>query len=548
MSRPDNLFFMPPEQYLAALDEPSSAVNRHLLQVYGGDESQAAAARPIYRLAITGFRRAFPEADKVAIMRSTGRVNLLGMHIDHRGGSINTIAVHELLLAVSLRDDDLVVLENEESQEYPPRRFSISREHPGEWISDWEAWTRSEFAARKRAGKSGDWADYFKAAALYLQNLAEKTGGGAIRGFNGFVVSTIPRASGLSSSSALVVAAMEVLTYHNNLSFSDSDFIDHCGAAEWYVGTRGGKGDHASIRFGRPGALNHISFFPLRVERLELPGDCRAVLCHSLVEAFKSRDARDVFNNRVASYQVGLRIIQRNHPELADRLEMLRDLTPRRLGLGDGEIYRLLLELPQAAGRTEIRELLPGEDSFLDRIFDTHREPQEGYRVREVCLYGAAACDRSEVAAELLRNGDIRAFGELMFVSHDGDRVTRPDEGGNRRPFSIDYSDERLEKLAREAEAGRESARLYRQPGGYRVSCPELDELVDIASGVEGVLGASLVGAGLGGCVVVLVESRGVEGLLAVMAERFYRPRGAEPAVNVCYPVRGSGFLQVRDS
>jgi galactokinase len=44
----------------------------------------------------------------------------------------------------------------------------------------------------------------------------------------------------------------------------------------------------------------------------------------------------------------------------------------------------------------------------------------------------------------------------------------------------------------------------------FEVSCPELDALVNILSGVRGVIGARLTGAGFGGCVIALVREPAV--------------------------------------
>ena len=54
----------------------------------------------------------------------------------------------------------------------------------------------------------------------------------------------------------------------------------------------------------------------------------------------------------------------------------------------------------------------------------------------------------------------------------------------------------------------------------YEVSCPELDLLVELASGFEGCIGARLTGAGFGGCTVNLVEQ--------ARAEEFRRVFGKE--------------------
>jgi galactokinase len=40
----------------------------------------------------------------------------------------------------------------------------------------------------------------------------------------------------------------------------------------------------------------------------------------------------------------------------------------------------------------------------------------------------------------------------------------------------------------------------------YQVSCPELDELVNAAVEVEGVLGSRMTGGGFGGCTVTIVS------------------------------------------
>ncbi|MBN2152165.1 MAG: hypothetical protein JW839_12010, partial [Candidatus Lokiarchaeota archaeon] len=56
-------------------------------------------------------------------------------------------------------------------------------------------------------------------------------------------------------------------------------------------------------------------------------------------------------------------------------------------------------------------------------------------------------------------------------------------------------------------------------PGGYRCSVPENDFIVDYMVAQPDVLGAKILGAGLGGCVMAFVDSActgaAVEGLKA---------------------------------
>ncbi len=65
----------------------------------------------------------------------------------------------------------------------------------------------------------------------------------------------------------------------------------------------------------------------------------------------------------------------------------------------------------------------------------------------------------------------------------------------------------------------------------FEVSVPELDTLVEVAAGCEGVLGARLTGAGFGGCVVVLLQ-RGAEPELLGRLQRGFQERfGRIPAL-----------------
>jgi galactokinase len=55
----------------------------------------------------------------------------------------------------------------------------------------------------------------------------------------------------------------------------------------------------------------------------------------------------------------------------------------------------------------------------------------------------------------------------------------------------------------------------------YEVSCAELDAVVDIVTGVEGVYGARMTGGGFGGCVVVLAHQNAVTSLYEAIHGRY---------------------------
>jgi galactokinase len=68
----------------------------------------------------------------------------------------------------------------------------------------------------------------------------------------------------------------------------------------------------------------------------------------------------------------------------------------------------------------------------------------------------------------------------------------------------------------------------------YEVSCRELDVLVEIASGVPGVLGARMIGGGFGGCTLTLVEQTQVTTLREQLRLNYVQQTGREPATYIC--------------
>jgi len=74
----------------------------------------------------------------------------------------------------------------------------------------------------------------------------------------------------------------------------------------------------------------------------------------------------------------------------------------------------------------------------------------------------------------------------------------------------------------------------------YEVSGPELDLLVEIARGTEGVLGSRLTGAGFGGCTVSLVRPDAVEALREAVLARYEKESGCEPRIWVSEAADGA--------
>jgi galactokinase len=129
--------------------------------------------------------------------------------------------------------------------------------------------------------------------------------------------------------------------------------------------------------------------------------------------------------------------------------------------------------------------------------FEAHAEHLPGV-VRRRCRHVITENARTLESAEALKEGDVERFGGLMNASHDSLR------------------------------------------DDYEVSGPELDLLVEIARGVEGVLGSRLTGAGFGGCTVTLARPEAVDPLQEAVRERYPAETALEPHIRVSEAADGA--------
>ena len=535
----------PVTEWVRILEEFGPEVRAVFRKTYGDRADLLAERREAYLEALQKFIRVYGAHQPVVISRSPGRVNLMGRHVEHRGGFTNYMAIsREVILVAGVREDDVIELHNVDSASFRPRSISIGDELARLPWDEWMNMINSEKVLEIIRASRGDWSNYFRAAALRLQ---EKFKGRLLYGFNGVLSGKIPLAAGLSSSSAVVVAAAEALTFINGLSIQPNDFVDMCGEGEWFVGTRGGSGDHAAMKFAEKGSIIHMGFHPIRVVSVEpFPSGYVLFILQSHQSARKSENAMQVFNEKVATYEVAQALVKASFPRLRERIVHLRDINAENLGLQPYEIYDILLALPDRISKKALTDLLETEDrERLERVFATHREPEGGYEARRVALYGLSEIRRAGVVSALLRSGDMTELGRLMCISHDGDRVSCLDERGNRVPYDNSAPDSLVSGLRDRLASGDSSASLEFQPGGYGCSTPLIDEMVDTALAIPGVAGAQLSGAGLGGCIMALVREEAAEPFRRSMAESFYARYDLAPSVEICFPIEGSGVVTV---
>jgi len=375
---------------------------------------------------IEAFRDAYPGDSPTHLSRAPGRVNLIGEHTDYNGLPVLPMALRqEIRILFAPRTDSMIRVGNRES-EFGLREFSVSGDIPTD--------------------SPGDWANYLKAPC---QALARRFG--PLTGFDALVTSTLPVASGLSSSSALVIAMGQALLEGNGLEIPPLEFAEEMARAERYTGTQGGGMDQAISVGARKDHASRIEFSPLRMFETPIPPNWCFVVAHTLVLAEKSGPAQEAYNRRTRECREALGIIQ-------GVLE------------GTDRVQDEPLSYAQLLDQTCVQDLVDLGERHLEGVLLK--------RFRHVVTEGTRVYD----AEQALKRGDRLTFGLLMNSSHESLR------------------------------------------DDYEVSSRELDLLVELARGA-GAEGARLTGAGFGGCAVALTDPDHLYGVLAALAEGYYRER-----------------------
>jgi len=507
-----------------------------LRRIYLNDDAAVAERVKDYVCALRFFVRRFGADRRVVVVRAPGSLNLMGRHVDVRGGFINVIPVdREVIIIASPRADDRVRLANVSRTAHAPVEFAISRELAG---LDWDDWLRYITSAKVRqiiTEARGRWGNYVRAGVLRLQQHFRDR---PLVGMDGVVSVNIPPAAGMGASSAIVVAVSEAVVALNGLALTPQQFVHLCGEGEWYVARRGTAASHAASKLGDGRVVSQVRFFPFEVEtKVPFPQEWRLVLCRAPIGA-ETPDL-DFRNRQSAALDLALMLIMDRFPRLGQLLEHLRDLCPERLGMPPSRLYEILLAVPQRVTPQQVARLLsPSRREKVTEVMSNHQPPAH-YDLRDVLLFGIAECCRSERLARVLGERDEATIGAMMAVSHDAERVTCM-ERGERQPFHWTADDAYVRGLI--ADLGSEEpervrrAQLYFQPGRYGSSRDAIDAMVDAAREMPGVIGVQLSGSGQGGSAMAIVHAEAVPNLLKEM-----RRAGAQAFV--CAPVRGSGLI-----
>lgn len=287
--------------------------------------------------------------------------------------------------------------------------------------------------------RSGDWRDYPRGVLLEL-----RAAGLELCGADFEVTSDVPIGAGLSSSASFEIAAGLAALAVCGEQMEPLHLAQLAQRAEIrHVGTRCGIMDQFAATFATAGHALFLDTRTLQFETLALPEDACIAICNTMV---KHQLASGEYNARREECERAVRLLQQRYPEIRE----LRDVSEAQL--------------------LDARALL--DAAAFDRALHVVTENERVLR-----------------AAEALRSGDLRTFGDLMNASHESLRTR------------------------------------------FAVSCPELDTMAELARELPGVYGARMTGGGFGGCTVNLVQARHAAEFRERIAREYAKRTGIDPEI-----------------
>lgn len=155
--------------------------------------------------------------------------------------------------------------------------------------------------------------------------------------------------------------------------------------------------------------------------------------------------------------------------------------------------YNLRREDCENASR-QLANLFPGISTLRDVSPEQLAAARAVMPWREYCRAQHIVCEcaRVHTAQRVLREGDVRGFGRLLFESHESSRLN------------------------------------------FENSSPELDILIEIARKNRSCLGARLSGGGFGGITIHLVKADKAEEYAAKVCDAYYRKTGIRADSFIC--------------
>ncbi|KRZ07489.1 N-acetylgalactosamine kinase [Trichinella zimbabwensis] len=402
------------------------------------------------------------------VVKSPGRINIIGEHIDYSGYPVLPMAINECIYAAcSLKKDSETITISNIDPQY--EEFEETLSHVIISCND------------------PCWKDYFlsgvQATVGHVFDSEEEEDANAtvkltLRGFNAMISSELPARAGLASSSALVccgAACTMVAVGDGNFStLSKEGLADLCAISERSVGVFGGSMDHFICFTARQGAAKYIQFNPIRLEDVTLPPKARFMVFNCGLESAKGSE-NSMFNKRVTECHLATKLIANIFRLDWRRMHTIKDVQDAVGDIDENMFKEIALSAFTQVSYTvaEIANILQCDESELKFLF------YQRYSTREqFCLKMRAR----HVIEESMR---VKQFRSICDQFANGQLA----------------EDLCLNQLGKLMDDSHHSCSYF-----FDCSCKELDFIQQMFK-VHGAIGSRLTGAGWGGAVIALIDA-----------------------------------------
>jgi galactokinase len=397
----------------------------------GFTDTEALRKQVLLDLVLETFKKVSEGSPEHALW-APGRLEIFGKHTDYGGGHTLTAPVPRGFVLIARRRADGVVALHDASR---GERFAVDTNDGGLTDAasiDAPAFDRRSAGReggpdRRSAKREGGWRRY---ALTVVRRLARNFPGAAL-GADIVFASDLAPASGMSSSSALIVAVASALVRLARIeerSEWQANVTGPVEAAGYYaciengmafgsldgdagVGTHGGSEDHIAIVCGRQDLAAAWRFVPpVHLADVRLPEAWRFVIASSGVAARKTGEARDSYNSLSLAVRTLLEIWNAHEaaaPSLYAAVTSSPDAAAR---------LRTRLHQHPAAASLDLTARLTQFTNEDARVADAVRAMREGDAGRLATL----AQESHHDAEQLLRNQTPETSALVEIARHLG--------------------------------------------------------------------------------------------------------------------------------
>jgi galactokinase len=310
------------------------------------------------------------------VVRSPGRVNLIGEHTDYSLLPVMPFAIDQAVY--------IAVCEG------PPGVQVDSLTHPDPITIE---------LGSDRSGLEG-WHRYFAAAVDAV---------GFVSGAHVLIDADLPSTGGLSSSSAFTVGVLMALGTFAGDPPLRAELPQLALAAERSIGVESGAMDQTVISLATAGHALRIDFDPFGTRQVPLPDDLGIVAAYSGRAAPKGGDANHSYNSRVVACRAAALLLgSLEGVEVGDPPVLSKVRESARVE-----------ELPIEVSAQDVASRLQTDVSHMVKLTASEFDADTPLPVRSVAAHVLSEAKRVDEAEAALNAEDYTELGRLLDASHE---------------------------------------------------------------------------------------------------------------------------------